>query len=59
MIAEYQVDKLDQKLIHHLRGIGYRSFDNMKKTSANTFKYGGKWYKLSIKVEELSLDSKC
>jgi hypothetical protein len=31
MIAEYQVDKLDQKLIHHLRGVGYRSFDNMKK----------------------------
>ena len=58
MIAEYQVDKLDQKLIHHLIGIGYRSFDNVKKTSAHTFKYDGKWYKLSIKVEELSLDSK-
>jgi hypothetical protein len=56
MIAEYQVDKLDQKLIHHLRGVGYRCFDNMKKTSADTFKYDGKWYKLSIKVEELSLE---
>jgi len=27
------------------------------KTSSHTFKYDGKWYKLSIKVEELSIDS--
>jgi hypothetical protein len=57
MIAEYQVDKLEQRLSQHIRDVGYRSF-NSKKTSAHTFKYSDKWYKLSIKVEELSLDSK-
>jgi hypothetical protein len=56
MIAEYQVDKLRQRLSQQVRGVGYRSFSSMK-TSAHTFKYDGKWYKLSIKVEELSLDS--
>ena len=57
MITEYQVDKLRQRLSQQVRGIGYRSFSNMK-TSSHTFKYDGKWYKLSIKVEELSLNSK-
>jgi len=56
MIAEYQVDKLEQRLSEHIRGAAYRSF-NAIKTSAHTFKYNDKWYKLSIKVEELSLDS--
>jgi hypothetical protein len=56
MIAEYQVDKLRQRLSQQVRGVGYRSFSSMK-TSARTFKYDGKWYKLSIKVDELSLDS--
>jgi hypothetical protein len=56
MIAEYQVDKLQQRLRQHVRGVGYRSFNEMK-TSAHTFKYDGKWYKLSIKVEKLSLNS--
>jgi hypothetical protein len=53
MIAEYQVDKLRQRLSQQLRGIGYGSFGS-KKISAHTFKYNGKWYRLSIKVEELS-----
>jgi hypothetical protein len=56
MIAEYQVDKLRQKVGHHIRDIRYDSF-NSAKTSAHTFKYNGKWYKLSVKAEELSLDS--
>ena len=56
MIAEYQVDKLMQRLSHQIRDIRYHSFNKMK-TSSHTFKYDGKWYKLSIKVEELSLDS--
>ena len=56
MIAEYQVDKLRQRLSQHVRGVVYRSFKSVK-TSTHTFKYNGKWYKLSIKVEELSLDS--
>ena len=57
MIAEYQLNKLKQRLSQHIRDVGYRSF-NSKKISAHTFKYDGKWYKLSIKVKELSLDSK-
>ena len=56
MIAEYQVDKLRQKLGHHIRDIKYHSF-NSAKASTHTFKYNGKWYKLSVKAEELSLDS--
>ena len=56
MIAEYQVDKLRQRLSQQVRGVGYRSFSNMK-TSSHTFKYDGKRYKLSIKVEELSIPS--
>ena len=55
-IAEYQVDRLQQRLSEHVRGVRYRPFNSMK-SSAHTFKYDGKWYKLSIKVEELSLDS--
>jgi hypothetical protein len=50
MIAEYQVDKSRQRLSQQVRGVGYRYFINMK-TSSHTFKYDGKWYKLSIKVE--------
>ncbi|MFL6400926.1 MAG: hypothetical protein ACJ72J_15280 [Nitrososphaeraceae archaeon] len=56
MIAEYQVDKLEQRLSQHVIGVGYRSFNSMK-TSSHTFKYDGKWYKLSIKLEELSSDN--
>jgi hypothetical protein len=56
MIAEYQVDKLRQKLGHHIRDIKYHSF-NSAKASTHTFEYNGKWYKLSVKAEELSLDS--
>ena len=49
MIAEYQVDRLSQRLSQYVG----RSFDT-KKTSAYTFKYDNKWYKLSIKVQEVS-----
>jgi hypothetical protein len=55
MIAEYQVDKLRRRLSEQVRSAIYHSF-GMRKTSAQTFKYDGKWYKVSIKVEELSLD---
>jgi hypothetical protein len=56
MIAEYQVDKLKQRLSQQIRDIRYHSFSKIK-ISSHTFKYDGKWYKLSIKVEELSLNS--
>jgi hypothetical protein len=55
MIAEYQVDKLGQRLSEQVGSGVYHPFGT-KKTSAHTFKYNGKWYKVSIKVEELSLD---
>jgi hypothetical protein len=55
MIAEYQVDKLRHRLSEQVRSAVYHSF-GIKKTSAHTFKYNGKWYKVSVKVEELSLD---
>jgi hypothetical protein len=55
MIAEYQVDKLRRRLSEQVRDTGYGSFGS-KKTSAHTFKYDGKWYKVSIKIEALSLD---
>jgi hypothetical protein len=55
MIAEYQVDKLRHRLSEQVRSAVYHSF-GIKKTSAYTFKYNRKWYKVSIKVEELSLD---
>jgi hypothetical protein len=55
MIAEYQVDKLRHRLSQQVRDSVYHSFSNIK-TSAHTFKYDGKWYRVSIKVEEVSLD---
>ena len=55
MIAEYQVDKLSQRLSQQIKDIGYHSFRNMK-GSSYIFKYDGKWYKLSIKVEEVKVD---
>ena len=56
MIAEYQVEKLRQRLSQQIRDIRYHSFGKIK-TSSHTFKYDGRWYMLSVKLEELSLDS--
>jgi len=56
MIAEYQVDKLRQRLSQQIRGIGYRYSSN-RKTSSHTFKYGGRWYKLSVKLDEVALEN--
>ena len=53
MIAQYQVDKLRNRLSEQIRFIGYGYFGT-EKTSAHTFKNNGKWYKLSIKLEEAS-----
>ena len=43
------------RLSQQVGGSTYHSFSS-KKTSVHTFKYNGKWYKVSIKVEEVSLD---
>jgi hypothetical protein len=55
MIAQYQVDKLRSRLTE--RTVGYGSVSN-KKASVHVFKHNERWYKVSTKVEEVSLDSK-
>jgi hypothetical protein len=52
MIAQYQVDKLRSRLSERISG--YRSI-RYKKASVHVFKYNEKWYKVSTKVEALSL----
>ena len=52
MIAQYQVDKLRSRLSECIHGFG--STRN-KKASVNVFKHNEKWYKVSTKVEALSL----
>jgi hypothetical protein len=54
MIAQYQVDKLRSRLSE--RTVGYGSASN-KKASVHVFKHNEKWYKVTTKVEEVSLDS--
>ena len=53
MIAQYQVDKLRSRLSEKIGG--YLSASN-KKTSTNIFKYNDKWYKISMRVDEMSAD---
>jgi len=50
LIAEYQVEKLRGRLMEKLTPAysGTTAVNN----SAYSFKIGGKWYKLSLKVEE-------
>jgi hypothetical protein len=54
MIAQYQVDKLRSRLSERIGGYG--SVSN-KKASVHMFKHNEKWYKVTTKVEEVSLDS--
>ena len=53
MIAQYQVDKLRSRLSEKIGG--YLSASN-KKTSTNIFKHNDKWYKISMRVDEMSAD---
>jgi hypothetical protein len=55
MIAQYQVDKLRSRLSERISGYGSISY---KKGSVHVFKHNEKWYKVSTKVEEVSLNSK-
>ena len=61
MIAQIQVDKLRSRLVGTLsrgsRYYYYSSSSSNKKVSAHAFKHNGKWYKVSIKVEQVSVDS--
>ncbi len=53
MIAQYQVDKLRSRLSERI--VGYGSASN-KKASTNIFKHNDKWYKISRRVDEISVD---
>ena len=53
MIAQYQVDKLRSRLSERIGGYGSA---NNKRTSAHVFKHNDKWYKLSIKVDEMAVE---
>ena len=53
MIAQYQVDKLRSRLSERFGGYGSTS---NKKASTNIFKHNDKWYKISMRVDEMSVD---
>ena len=53
MIAQYQVDKLRSRLSERIGGYGSTS---NKKASTNIFKHNDKWYKISMRVDEMSVD---
>jgi hypothetical protein len=53
MIAQYQVDKLRSRLSERIGGYGSAS---NKKASAHIFKHNDKWYKVTIKVDEMAVD---
>ena len=54
MIAQYQVDKLRSRLSERISGYGSISY---KKVSVHVFKHNEKWYKVSTKVEEVTLNN--
>jgi hypothetical protein len=51
MIAQYQVDKLRSRLSERIGGYGSAS---NKKASTNIFKHNDKWYKISMRVDEMT-----
>lgn len=54
MIAQYQVDKLRSRLSERIAGYGSAS---NKKASTHVFKHNDKWYKVTIKVDEMVVNS--
>ncbi len=57
MVAEYQVDRLRNRLIDNIRGgILKTGSGTNKKGSTHVFKHNNKWYKVSVKIEELMVD---
>jgi len=57
LIAEYQVERLRDRLIDKVGGRYTRSAD--KKQSTHIFKNNGTWIKVSINVEKLTKDETC
>jgi len=57
MVAEYQVDRLRNRLSNNIReGILKTGSGTNKKGSTHVFKHNNKWYKVSVKIEELMID---
>jgi hypothetical protein len=54
MIAQYQVDRLRSRLSDRI-GSGLGSATN-KKGSTHTFKHGNRWYKITLKLDELTIN---
>jgi hypothetical protein len=54
-IAEYQVDKLRTRLADLV--YGYRPRMSNNKASIHVFKHNNKWYKLSLRVDEVNVTS--
>lgn len=52
MIAQYQVDKLRSRLGERVGGYGSAS---NKKASAHIFKHNDKWYKVTVRVDEMAV----
>src|SRR5439155_21063823 len=57
MVAEYQVDRLRTRLSDSIRGgILKTGSRTNRKGSTHVFKHNNKWYKVSVKIEELMVD---
>jgi hypothetical protein len=55
MVAEYQVDRLRTRLSDNFRTSTFLKTGSgtNKKGSTHVFKHNNKWYKVSVKIEEL------
>jgi hypothetical protein len=58
MVAEYQVDRLRTRLSENIRTstVLKTGSGTNKKGSTHVFKHNNKWYKVSVKIEELMVD---
>jgi hypothetical protein len=55
MIAQYQVDKLRSRLSERVGGYGSAS---NKRASAHIFKHNDKWYKITLRVDEMAISQR-
>ncbi|HUG95957.1 MAG TPA: hypothetical protein VMJ94_00310 [Nitrososphaera sp.] len=55
MIAQYQVDKLRSRLGERVGGYGSAS---NKKASTHIFKHNDKWYKVTLRVDEMAISQR-
>ena len=55
LIAEYQVEKLRTRLADPIDG--YRPTMKCNKGSSHVFKHNNRWYKLSLRFEEVEITS--